>query len=340
MVNNLSAINKSWLHITDNEHFIEKLDDITCPHTDFDPFGIVNLAETLNLSPFYLTEFSNATYDKTTTPLDNFQLFEDIKTYEEQQNNFTILEEGKEPFGTNSIEGTTDNNNFPNKSAQLAFETNEKIMPLKGYSEQIINAVWGNNEMKVNIMCYDNFCLAFPLLAPKINQEHLVIVEGDYTEEERLHLQRFLKKEVFIISEKMFGWQMGEYKGSTKNAMATVTPVQQVQITPLDFPIVYSLPQWVDDLIFDELKAEYAPDHIRFEYNLNLDSKEVLTYLGTYFPRSYAEVYHLFSKLLFAKEQKTFMGEKNTLNILDLGCGTGGEILGLLNYIREMATNV
>ena len=88
----------------------------------------------------------------------------------------------------------------------------------------------------------------------------------------------------------MFGWQMGEYKGSTKNAMATVTPVQQVQITPLDFPIVYSLPQWVDDLIFDELKAEYAPDHIRFEYNLNLDSKEVLTYLGTYFPRSYAEV--------------------------------------------------
>ncbi|MFG6426221.1 MAG: class I SAM-dependent methyltransferase [Muribaculaceae bacterium] len=339
-MNNLSAINKSWLHITDNEHFIEKLDDITCPHTDFDPFGIVNLAETLNLSPFYLTEFSNATYDKTTTPLDNFQLFEDIKTYEEQQNNFTILEEGKEPFGTNSIEGTTDNNNFPNKSAQLAFETNEKIMPLKGYSEQIINAVWGNNEMKVNIMCYDNFCLAFPLLAPKINQEHLVIVEGDYTEEERLHLQRFLKKEVFIISEKMFGWQMGEYKGSTKNAMATVTPVQQVQITPLDFPIVYSLPQWVDDLIFDELKAEYAPDHIRFEYNLNLDSKEVLTYLGTYFPRSYAEVYHLFSKLLFAKEQKTFMGEKNTLNILDLGCGTGGEILGLLNYIEDYLTNI
>lgn len=29
------------------------------------------------------------------------------------------------------------------------------------------------------------------------------------------------------------------------------------------------------------------------------------------------------------------MGEKNTLNILDLGCGTGGEILGLLNYMSE-----
>lgn len=63
LTNNLSATNKSWLHITDDDHFIEKLDDITCPHTDLDPLGIVNLAETLNLNSFYLTEFSNATYD-------------------------------------------------------------------------------------------------------------------------------------------------------------------------------------------------------------------------------------------------------------------------------------
>lgn len=60
--NELSATTKSWLHITDNEHFIEKLDDITCPKTDITPLGIVNIAETLNLNPFYLEEFSNANY--------------------------------------------------------------------------------------------------------------------------------------------------------------------------------------------------------------------------------------------------------------------------------------
>ena len=43
--NRLSATNKSWLHITDDNHFIEKLDDITCPRTDLSPLGIVNLAE-------------------------------------------------------------------------------------------------------------------------------------------------------------------------------------------------------------------------------------------------------------------------------------------------------
>ncbi len=82
ITNNLSATNKSWLHITDNEHFIEKLDDITCPHTDLDPLGIVRLAETLNLNPFYLTEFSNATYDKPAEPIEKIELFEDIKKYE------------------------------------------------------------------------------------------------------------------------------------------------------------------------------------------------------------------------------------------------------------------
>ena len=80
--NNLSATNRSWLHITDSEHFIEKLDDITCPHTDLAPLGIVKLAETLNLNPFYLTEFSNATYDKPAEPIEKIELIEDIKKYE------------------------------------------------------------------------------------------------------------------------------------------------------------------------------------------------------------------------------------------------------------------
>lgn len=61
LLNRLSMTNKSWLHITDNAHFTEKLDDITCPNTDLGHLDIINLAELLNLNPFYLNEFSNAT---------------------------------------------------------------------------------------------------------------------------------------------------------------------------------------------------------------------------------------------------------------------------------------
>ena len=79
MENNLSATNKSWLHITDDNHFIEKLDDITCPRTDLDPLGIVNLAELLNLNSFYLAEYSNANYEKPVTSPEQLAIFEEIK---------------------------------------------------------------------------------------------------------------------------------------------------------------------------------------------------------------------------------------------------------------------
>lgn len=84
LTNNLSATNKSWLHITDDNHFIEKLDDITCPYTDLDPLGIVNLAELLNLNSFYLIEFSNAVYDKQKTTSDQLQIFKDVKSFKHQ----------------------------------------------------------------------------------------------------------------------------------------------------------------------------------------------------------------------------------------------------------------
>lgn len=78
LTNNLSATNKSWLHITDDNHFIEKLDDITCPYTDLDPLGIVNLAELLNLNSFYLIEFSNAVYDKQKQHLTNYRFLKTL----------------------------------------------------------------------------------------------------------------------------------------------------------------------------------------------------------------------------------------------------------------------
>ena len=55
-------------------------------------------------------------------------------------------------------------------------------------------------------------------------------------------------------------------------------------------------PEWLDNYIFNILKAKYSPDHVRFEYNLNLNKDEVLIYLGTYFPRSYIETNSLFTE--------------------------------------------
>ena len=52
--NQLSGRVKSWLHITDNEHFLQKLSDITESHTDLSNEEIINLVEKLNLQEEWL----------------------------------------------------------------------------------------------------------------------------------------------------------------------------------------------------------------------------------------------------------------------------------------------
>ena len=100
---------------------------------------------------------------------------------------------------------------------------------------------------------------------------------------------------------------------------------------------VVQLPQWLDDYIFGELGATYEP---RRETMTNIsDNKErTLNYLGTYFPRSYAESYCIFSEL-FSKCVNVF-ADKTELSVFDFGSGTGGEIFGLLTAIAEHRPNI
>lgn len=97
------------------------------------------------------------------------------------------------------------------------------------------------------------------------------------------------------------------------------------------------LPKWLDDLIFNELGAKYCRQNATMT-NIDDDKEKALNYLGTYFPRSYAESYILFSAL-FEEERLAFIG-KEQLSIFDFGCGTGGEIIGLLTAIEEKLPEV
>ena len=115
LTNNLSATNKSWLHITDDDHFIEKLEDITCPHTDLEPLDIVNLAELLELNNFYLAEFSNAEYDSAIPQAPKVEVMEDIKikalfsemqSLVEMKDNATLLPEWLDDYIFNVLNAT------------------------------------------------------------------------------------------------------------------------------------------------------------------------------------------------------------------------------------------
>lgn len=93
-----------------------------------------------------------------------------------------------------------------------------------------------------------------------------------------------------------------------------------------------TLPQWLDNLIFEQLGAKYCRSNADMTV-IDWDKNNVLNYLGTYFPRSYAESYCIFSDY-FKKHPEQFT-KKTELSIFDFGCGTGGEIIGLLDAIRN-----
>lgn len=93
------------------------------------------------------------------------------------------------------------------------------------------------------------------------------------------------------------------------------------------------LPQWLDNLIFEQFGAKYCRSNADMTV-IDWDKNDILNYLGTYFPRSYAESYCIFSDFL-TKWPNRFTN-KTELSVFDFGCGTGGEILGLLDAFKYM----
>ena len=93
------------------------------------------------------------------------------------------------------------------------------------------------------------------------------------------------------------------------------------------------LPEWLDNLIFEQLGAKYCRSNADMTV-IDWDKNDILNYLGTYFPRSYAESFCIFSEF-FSKFPNQFIN-KPELSVFDFGCGTGGEIIGFLDAINCM----
>ena len=98
-----------------------------------------------------------------------------------------------------------------------------------------------------------------------------------------------------------------------------------------------TLPLWLDDLIFKTFKARCCHQYSDMT-NIDDDKEKTLNYLGTYFPRSYAESYCIFSE--YFETHKSAYTCKDELSIFDFGSGTGGEIIGLLTALSELFPNI
>lgn len=97
------------------------------------------------------------------------------------------------------------------------------------------------------------------------------------------------------------------------------------------------LPKWLDGLIFGKLNAKYCRSMMDMSV-IDWKKEDMLNYLGTYFPRSYVESFCIFQYYL--SKNKMAWGHLEQLSIFDFCCGTGGEIVGLLDVVQQELPNI
>ena len=347
MENNLSATNKSWLHITDDAHFIEKLDDITCPKTDLNPLAIVNLAELLNLNSYYLTEFSNASYESRAPKENKKEIFEGIKKDVQKLSKDALseasdtLHQEESRFELSQTEDVIDPKEIESQSIAdevNALHSSADLIPLKEYAHQIINAVFGVNDIEVFALNPIDFGRVYPSFMKHIDHEFVVLLKGRITPDQEKRLYRFLQKDMVRMSDDILYWQTGErIVSQTEEGTLKDNPnIEESVSIPSDGTLAdVDLPNWLDRYLFSDLGAKYSPNHSRFEYNLNLNTGEIKVYLGTYFPRSFVEVKSIFEEFSQNSNYLSLVGERTSVSILDLGCGTGGDLFGLLSFLEK-----
>jgi len=293
--NRLSATNKSWLHITDDAHAVEKIEDITCPNTNLTEQDIVNLAERLNIESFYINDFG------------------DLPKISE----ITMAKELN-----NAESATTITTKKLNDS-----ESKEIIDFCRMGLDEIIDGDY-------NISITDGLLLN-ELKVPRI-REYVVVISKQAICNYINDIASFFQTaaDVYKFDNDTLYMGYGNIIGSIPTVSAPAAPPQPSLLKQSNYK---SLPKYLDELIFGGYYgANYQPDFKRYTYNKDLDEEELMTYLGTYFPRSYCEsfciFYELFSNEAFSKKAQ----KAESITILDIGCGSGGEIMGLLEVIDQM----
>jgi len=237
----------------------------------------------------------------------------------------------------------------------MALMAEKLIAQLLGHAERVCEAVLGPD---VSTVVSISVHIAACDLPPHIPATHEYMIVVDFStvpeliSEARRRLGSFLGKNVFTIEENAttgIYWGEGEPLGDT-----SITPVPQtVQIPATTIVVTASpfesikwlkadtiLPNWLDHVLFDLLGARHEPDWKRFEHNLDLNENEIKVYLGTYFPRSYAEAFCILDTLFDNAVYSKSWQNKTEASFLDVGVGTGGNLVGLLTVLAKHCPNL
>lgn len=336
LYNNLSEATQCWLHITDNNHFLEKVQDITTDKLFLEPQQMQKLVKELDLSEYYLEEeFSNPELLDMEFPEEEDVPSEDTDGPVQPINEVKKYSKKEEPI--------VDTSKASNDQEQPVVNLSKFAPSSREDVEIWTKSVFHTLNIDKFIEVYDTLIDSVPSWVVNEHGHRFVVVS-------------FMFHDEIVAFEKFTHLRVKHHKSynywfcDSHNTIDESKPqnfIEQKNAVPLEpkdtetsSASCYALPLWLEDTIFNTLGAQYSPDHETFAMNLDSDEEKVKVYLGTYFPRSCAESY-LIAKDLFQNQTiRDKFANRSVLNILDVACGTGGELIGMLLAIFELLPQI
>ena len=322
--NYLSEKVKSWLHVCDSNHFIDKIEDITTTNFYLSNEQILDLIPKLGL----LDEFIDSRFsvDVNILPsrydiLDNGDIDEPIED---------ILSSPVSAPMTTAAQ-------FNNLEKEADSIKNEYTQFIDGL---VLPALGLSTDYKLMVVHYNDFETIMGKTLP-FKSEYVAILQTEKAVSYINTLKRLFNKDVLSLSSGVIVWGEGDfefksYQNSEEKIRIKSCHIPKRMETPYRGNYIETkLPSWLDDFIFKRLNAKYKPSFTRFSYNLDLNKEECKVYLGTYFPRSFAEGFMTLDSILHDSSIISVLESKKVVKILDFGCGTGGELFGFLHAFEN-----
>ena len=158
-------------------------------------------------------------------------------------------------------------------------------------------------------------------------RKYVVCTDASDEESEKI-LKRFTKKDITRIDDHLI-WFEGDNFDTPEELKVEINKLNKYD----------AFPEWIDNYIFNTCGATYQRDS-SVSSNKNNSHEKNLNYLGTYFPRSFAESYCICENIFGFRSINSKYHSKKNLKILSVGCGTGGDAIGIIQIAKKMFSHL
>ncbi len=331
---------QTWLNLTDNTEFFGAIESIVDKDMELTPVDMRRIAERIVLEEeFIVEEFSDVSFlnDVWDEPSALQQFSDSIEgriEFSDDPDPFNADQKGEldlDPDQTNDSFIASEAKEVPAEIG-VPVEDLKEAVPCESVPPMVANYIALIQQAIMPGITYSIYdCTeSMPSVDFDVSERYLIRVLAEPLEKNAKALSSFIHRKVSLGLNCLF-WTFGERIPTIKHN-SEERPPEPGLIFRNSSTI---LAPWLDSYIYDRIGASYDPRYKRFAYNDDLTEEEARIYLGTYFPRSYAEHFLIFENLLSNPIFRAKYEAKRHLSVFSIGAGTGGDIVGMLTAIDK-----